>query len=137
MQFFLKLILGVACPALVSCAGSSVSEKREIINELVVQNTTGSMVSNVVIKVPHQSKLVGTNQILPHSEYAIGFPASRNERAAATLQWDHLGQSYKSEIHTYIPDDLSLDAPARVIIRIGTEGRMDSRIVPRATHDEM
>ncbi len=121
----------VACGFMSSCIVSpSTQSDREVINALVIKNETSVALLNVTLRVPEKHKIVRTNKVLPRQEYSLGFQASRNERDYATLTWTHRDQTYTREINTYIPEDIVNSVASRVVIRIGENGYLGSKIEP-------
>ena len=121
----------VACGFMSSCIVSPPTQlDREIINALVIKNETSVALLNVTLRVPEKHKIVKTNKVLPRQEYSLGFQASRNERDYATLTWTHRNQTYTREINTYIPEDIESSVASRVVIRIGENGYLGSKIEP-------
>lgn len=109
------------------CSGMNVAS-RELIDEIVIRNETSDSVLDVVLLVPRTHMIVKTNQILPYREYSLKFSVTKNRREDATLSWTHRQRRYTRPIHTLIPADVIKSVPSKVVIRIGQDGRVTSRI---------
>lgn len=108
---------------------------REVINALVIRNQTDHSITDVILRVSSTSRVVRASQILARSEYSLGFPTTENSRNAATLSWTHRNQPYTRNIETSIPEDIDVSVPSRVVITIGDDGQLASRIETNPKRD--
>lgn len=125
LEFLWVIVVAVAMVS--GCSTLSLNQ-REVIDTLVIHNMTSADAENVVLHVSGTQRSVGTSRILPFRSYTLGFPAVRNERAAATLSWTHRNQEHTRVINTIVPPDIATEKPLRVVIRIENGGGLSSRI---------
>jgi len=128
------IIFKIILLSIVGCSSLPL-QNNELIDELVVINSTNDSLVNVVLKVPETGSFVETNRILPKRQYSWGFPATKNQRNKATLSWLQKGKLYQRSINTVIPDNLKVEFPSKVVITIDDNGILTSKITPHANNN--
>ena len=131
MKWILLLLFPVA---FVSCAGSGAGGsgllQHELIDSLIIRNTTNEDILNVELKVPSTGGVVGYNRILAGREHELDFPPREHQRREAYLSWEQGDQKYRRQIHSLIPVDLDKSRLHKVVVFVGTNGQLSAQVQP-------
>ena len=127
-MFYTTSLTSIALLLLLTACAAPEVIRNETINELIIFNQTRNALTDVKLSVPKTRSFISCNVILPRAECSLVFRELENKRNPATLSWTQNGKTYARDIVPDIPENLDKDKPAKVILTIGNDGEINSKI---------
>ena len=100
---------------LVGCEATS---QPEIITSIVIQNKTGSVLSNVILKVPKTRNIVSCSSIPPDEECSFGFQQRESQNNPVIISWVQNEKAYSHRLSADMIGHQNSELPLTVYLNI-------------------
>jgi hypothetical protein len=100
---------------LVGCGATS---QAEVITSLVIHNKTGSVLSDVGLKVPQTGNIVSCSSIPPDGECSFGFQQRESQNNLVTISWVQDEKPYSQNLSADMIGHQNSELPLTVYLNI-------------------
>ena len=100
---------------LVGCGATS---QAEVITSLVIHNKTGSVLSDVALKVPQTGNIVSCSSIPPDGECSFGFQQRESQNNPVIISWVQSEKPYSHRLSVDMIVHQNSELPLTVYLNI-------------------
>ncbi|MFT5675580.1 MAG: hypothetical protein ACI808_001511 [Paraglaciecola sp.] len=109
-------------------AGCIATSQPEAINSIVIQNKTGSVLSDVSLKVPKTGGVVSCSSIPPNGECSLGFKERESQSNPVVISWIQNGKPYSQSLSANMIGHQTSELPLTVYLSILDYGVIQARM---------